>query len=180
MRLLLCNIMMTICCRFCFSCCCCCCSSCCCTFCGLCLLSTWKDDRKFTEATREREKTSKTKQNCEKSWAKTLWFSRQKSLLSFLLPPLPLSLSFCLLPHSTHLFSLLIFDIFLGQHFQRVYFHVMSEAEKNTFSRFRFISYFSFLRLLSVFFISMFFMCWTRVSSKLTAAAAAVAVKASS
>lgn len=40
---------------------------------------------------REREKTAKTKQNCEKSWAKTLWFSRQKSLLSFLPLSSPLS-----------------------------------------------------------------------------------------
>lgn len=95
---------------------------------------------------REREETAKTKQNCEKSWAKTLWFSRQKSLLSFLPLSSHLSPSFCLLPHSTRIFSLLIFDIFLGQHFRRVYFHV-----KNTFSRFRFISYFSFLRLLSDF-----------------------------
>lgn len=62
--------------------------------------------------------------------------------------------SFCLLPHSTRIFSLLIFDIFLGQHFRRVYFHV-----KNTFSRFRFISYFSFLRLLSDFILLACFLC---------------------
>lgn len=102
--------------------------------------------RNTRQREREREKTAKTKQNCEKSWAKTLWISRQKSLLSFLLPSPSLSSSFCLLPHSTRIFSLLIFDIFLGQHFRRVYFHV-----KNTFSKFRFISYFSFLRLLSDF-----------------------------
>lgn len=126
------------------------------------------------ERERKHRKRSKTSRRVER---KLCDFRVRKVCLvsSYLL--LSLSLFLCLLPHSTHLFSLLIFDIFLGQHFQRVYFHVMSEAEKNTFSRFRFISYFSFLRLLSAFFISMFFMCWTRVSSKLTAAAA---VKASS
>lgn len=158
MRLLLCNIMMTICCRFCFSCCCCCCSSCCCTFCGLCLLSTWKDDRKFTEATRERENIENEAKLREELSENFVIFASEKFVQFPLTSPRSLP-PWLLLPHSTHLFSLLIFDIFLGQHFQRVYFHVMSEEEKNTFSRFRFISYFSFLRLLSAFFLLACFLC---------------------
>lgn len=154
MRLLLCNIMMTICCRFCFSCCCC----CCCTFCGLCLLSTWKDDRKFTEATRKREKTSKTKQNCEKSWAKTLWFSRQKSLLSFLLPPLPLSL---LLPPPT--FNSFIFVAnfwhFSWTTFSACLFSCHERSRKKYFFEISFHFIFFFSSPLKRFFLLACFLC---------------------
>lgn len=117
---------------------------------------------------REREKTAKTKQNCEKSWAKTLWFSRQKSLLSFLLPP-PLSLPLFLPPPTFNSY------IFVANfwHFSWTTFSAcLFSCQKYFFEiSFHFIFFFS-SPLKRFYFISMFFMSWTRVSLKLTAAKA--------
>lgn len=106
---------------------------------------------------RERERKQRKRSKTARRVERKLCDFRVRKVCSVSFPPSShLSPSFCLLPHSTRIFSLLIFDIFLGQHFQRVYFHV-----KNTFSRFRFISYFSFLRPLSDFILLACFL-WAR------------------